>query len=137
MQQILKEPANYAREWAALFGTSRIDEQDTLVDGRLEDKANPWGKMFQEAAWRIMSHSEREWMMKQAACKISALWEDTDLMESFVDLDMNLLRAAVCARQIPPPGMVDIVHSEESGGDSTAGENSHVCPHDERLVRMP
>ena len=78
------------------------DEKGTLENGQLHERANPWGKRFQEAVWRILGHNEHEWMARQANGKIAAIWEDEDLMETFVCVDMNFLRATVCTRQTQP-----------------------------------
>ena len=56
-QQMLRDPEHHVHELAALFGTSRFDENDTLEQGQLHEQANPWGNMFQSAVWRILGHN--------------------------------------------------------------------------------
>ncbi len=63
---MLAYPENHVREWAALFGRSRMGLEETSANGELAGTANPLANMFEAAVWKIMSHPEYEWIMKQA-----------------------------------------------------------------------
>lgn len=97
-----------------------MDEYPVLDEqGRLGVGAHPWAEMMAAVVRMVVGHPEYEWMGERMAGRLRRMWEDEELMEAFLAIDVQFLRAAESTQRVPPPG----TEAAQPSSNANSGED--------------
>jgi len=114
LQTVLADQRHHMQLIAAIFGKYEFEDFTTVGrDGRLDERANPWAKLWMSDVMSLQGLDEGDSLLEAMGGDIRRLFQDDDCRDMFMNIDMRQIRARYWARSVPPQGQHQ-VSSESS-----------------------